>query len=89
MIRYDPEIGWNGYRVAQGKSMDDVRNVLDGNERGMGLMSDIDPEVVRLIRDLLIQTDMLGVGHQTRALEIAHRLHLAGKVIIDKGSVPE
>ena len=52
-------------------------------------MSDMDPEVVRLIRDLLIQTDTLGVGHQTRALEIAHRLHLAGKVIIDKGSVPE
>jgi predicted glycosyltransferase len=52
-------------------------------------MSDIDPEVVRLIRDLLIQTDRLGVGHRTRALEIAHQLDLAGKVIIDKRSVPE
>ena len=52
-------------------------------------MSDIDPEVVRLIRDLLIQTDRLGVGHQTRALEIAHQLDLAGKVLIDKGSVPD
>ena len=52
-------------------------------------MSDIDPEVVRLIRELLILTDTLGVGHQTRALAIAHRLDLAGKVIIDKGSVPE
>ena len=36
MIRYDPEVSWNGYRVAQGKSMDDVRNVLDGNDRGIG-----------------------------------------------------
>ena len=52
-------------------------------------MSDIDPEVVRLIRDLLIQTDRLGVGHQTRALEIARRLDSAGKVILDTGSVPE
>ena len=34
MIRYGPEVGWNGYRVAQGKTMDDVRNVLDGNDRG-------------------------------------------------------
>ena len=52
-------------------------------------MSDIDPEVVRLIRDLLIHTDMLGVGHQARAQDIAHQLDTAGKVIIDKGSVPE
>ena len=52
-------------------------------------MSGIDPEVVRLIRELLILTDMLGVGHQTRAQNIAHRLNLAGKVIIDKGSVPD
>ncbi len=52
-------------------------------------MGDIDPEVVRLIRDLLIHTDKLGAGHQTRAQDIAHRLDLAGKVIIDKGSVPE
>ena len=52
-------------------------------------MSDIDPEVVHLIRELLIQTDKLGVGHQIRAENIAHRLDLAGKVIIDKGSVPE
>ena len=36
MIRYDPEVSWNGYRVAQGKSMDDVRNILDGNDRGIG-----------------------------------------------------
>ena len=50
---------------------------------------DVDPEVVRLLRELLIQTDTLGVGHQTRAQDIAHRLDLAGKVIIDKGSVPE
>jgi hypothetical protein len=52
-------------------------------------MSDIDPEMVRLIRDLLIHTDKLGAGHQSRAKDIAHRLDLAGKVIIDKGSVPE
>jgi hypothetical protein len=52
-------------------------------------MSDIDPEVVRLIRELLILTDMLGVGHQTRAQNIVHQLNLAGKVIIDKGSVPD
>jgi hypothetical protein len=52
-------------------------------------MSDIDPEVVRLLRDLLISTDMLGVGHHARAQDIAHQLHTAGKVIIDKGSVPE
>jgi predicted glycosyltransferase len=52
-------------------------------------MSDIDPEVIRAIRDLLIHTDMLGVGHQTRAQNIAHQLDKAGKVIIDKGSVPE
>ena len=52
-------------------------------------MSDIDPEVVRLIRELLILTDTLGVGHQTRAQSIAHQLNLAGKVIIDKGSVPD
>ena len=52
-------------------------------------MSDIDPEVVRLVRDLLIHTDMLGVGHQARAQDIAHQLDIAGKVIIDKGSVPE
>ena len=52
-------------------------------------MSDIDPEVVRLLRDLLISTDMLGVGHQARAQDIAHQLDVAGKVIIDKGSVPE
>jgi hypothetical protein len=52
-------------------------------------MSDIDPEVVRLLRELLIQTDKLGFGHQKRAQDIAHRLDLAGKVIIDKGSVPE
>jgi hypothetical protein len=52
-------------------------------------VSDIDPEVVRLTRDLLIQTDKLGAGHQTRAQNIAHRLDLAGKVILDKGSVPE
>ena len=37
MSRYDPEISWNGYRVAQGKSMDEVRNILDGNDRGIGL----------------------------------------------------
>jgi hypothetical protein len=52
-------------------------------------VSDIDPEVVRLVRDLLIHTDMLGVGHQARAQDIAHQLDIAGKVIIDKGSVPE
>ena len=52
-------------------------------------MSDVDPGMVRLIRELLILTDMLGVGHQTRAQNIAHRLDLAGKVIIDKGSVPD
>ena len=52
-------------------------------------MSDIDPEVVRLLRDLLISTDMLGVGHQARAQDIAHQLDVTGKVIIDKGSVPE
>ena len=51
-------------------------------------MSDIDPEVVRLLRDLLISTDMLGVGHQARAQDIAHQLGIAGRVIIDKGSVP-
>ena len=44
-------------------------------------MSDIDPEVVRLLRDLLISTDMLGVGHQARAQDIAHQLDVAGKVI--------
>jgi hypothetical protein len=32
---------------------------------------------------------MLGVGHQARAQDIAHQLDIAGKVIIDKGSVPE
>ena len=52
-------------------------------------MSDIDPEVVRLLRDLLIHTDRLGVGHQIRALDFARRLDSAGKVILDKGSVPE
>jgi hypothetical protein len=52
-------------------------------------VSDIDPEVVRLIRELLIQTDKLGAGHQTRAQNIAHLLNLAGKVILDKGSVPD
>ncbi len=52
-------------------------------------MSDIDPEIVRLIRDLLIQTEKLGFGHQTRAKDIARLLDLAGKVIIDKGSVPD
>jgi len=52
-------------------------------------VSDIDPEVVRLIRELLIQTDKLGFGHQKRARDIARQLDLAGKVIIDKGSVPE
>jgi hypothetical protein len=52
-------------------------------------MSDIDPEMVRLIGDLLIHTDKLGAGHQTRAKDIARQLDLAGKVIIDKGSVPE
>ncbi len=52
-------------------------------------MSDIDPEVVRLLRDLLIHTDRLGVGHHIRALEIARQLDSAGKVILDKGSVPE
>jgi hypothetical protein len=52
-------------------------------------MSDIDPEVVRLIRKLLIQTDRLGFGHQKRAEDIARLLDLAGKVIIDKGSVPD
>ena len=52
-------------------------------------MSDIDPEVVRLIRELLVLTGMLGVGHQTHAQSIAHQLDLAGKVIIDKGSVPD
>ena len=36
MIRYNPEISWNGYRVAQGQRMDDVRNILDGNDRGIG-----------------------------------------------------
>ena len=51
-------------------------------------MSDMDPEVVRLIRKLLILTDTLDVGHQTRAQSIAHHLDLAGKVLIDKGSVP-
>jgi hypothetical protein len=52
-------------------------------------MSDIDLEVVRLLRDLLIHTDKLSFGHQKRAQDIAHQLDLAGKVIIDKGSVPE
>jgi hypothetical protein len=52
-------------------------------------MSDVDPGMVRLIRELLIHTDMLGVGHQTRAQNIAHQLYSAGKVIIDKGSVPD
>ncbi len=52
-------------------------------------MSDVDPGMVRLIRELLIHTDMLGVGHHTRAQNIAYRLDLAGKVIIDKGSVPD
>jgi hypothetical protein len=52
-------------------------------------MSEIDPEVVRVIRELLIQTDKLGANHQTHAQNIAHQLDLAGKVIIDKGSVPE
>ena len=37
MIPCDPEVSWNGYRVAQGKSMDEVRNILDGNDRGIGL----------------------------------------------------
>jgi hypothetical protein len=37
MILYDPEASWNGYRVVQGKTMDDVRNVLDGNDREIGL----------------------------------------------------
>ena len=37
MIRYDPEVGRNGYRVTQIRSMDDVRNVLAGNDRGIGL----------------------------------------------------
>ncbi len=37
MIRYDPEASRNGYRAAQGRSMDDVRNVLAGNDRGIGL----------------------------------------------------
>ena len=40
-------------------------------------MNDIDPEVVRLIRDLLIHTDMLGVGHQAHAQDIAHQLDIA------------
>jgi hypothetical protein len=40
-------------------------------------------------RSGLIQTDKLGFGHQKRAQDIAHRLGLGGKVIIDKGSVPE
>ena len=35
MIRYDPEVGRNGYRVTQGRSMDDVRNILDGNQKGI------------------------------------------------------
>ena len=52
-------------------------------------MGDIDPEVVRLIRELLVQTDRLGFGHQKRAQDIARLLDLAGKVILDKGSVPE
>jgi hypothetical protein len=52
-------------------------------------MGDIDPEVVRLIRDLLIHTDKLGAGHQTRAQNIARLLDQAGKVIIHKGSVPD
>jgi hypothetical protein len=29
-IRYDPEVSRNGYRVAQARSMDDVRNISDG-----------------------------------------------------------
>jgi hypothetical protein len=52
-------------------------------------VSDIDPEAVRVIRDLLIRTDKLGAGHQTHAQNIARQLDLAGKVIINKGSVPE
>ncbi len=56
---------------------------------GDRLMSDIDPAMVRLIRDLLIQTDKVGAGHQTRAQNIARQLDLAGKVIIDRGSVPD
>ncbi len=35
MIRYDPDVGWNGYRVVLGKSVDNDRNVLDGNESGL------------------------------------------------------
>ncbi len=62
---------------------------LGQHRQGNRLMSDIDPAMVRLIRDLLIHTDKLGAGHQTRAKDIAHQLDLAGKVIIDKGSVPE
>ena len=52
-------------------------------------MSDIDPEVVQLLRELLIHTDKLGSGPQKRAQDIAKQLDLRGKVIIDKGSVPE
>ncbi len=37
MIRYDPEIGWNGYSLNQDKTTDHVRNILDGNDRGIGL----------------------------------------------------
>jgi hypothetical protein len=35
MIRYDPEVDRNGCRVTQGRSMDDVRNILDGNQKGI------------------------------------------------------
>ena len=36
MIRHDLEVRWNGYRVAQGNSMDNGRDVLNGNQRGIG-----------------------------------------------------
>jgi hypothetical protein len=89
IIRFDPEVSPNVYSVAQDKSMDDVSQHLGQCRQGDRFMSDIDPEVVRLVRNLLIHTDKLGAGHQTRAKDIAHQLDLAGKVIIDKGSVPE
>ena len=35
MTRFDPGVGRNGYRVAPTKSMDDVRNTSDGDQKGI------------------------------------------------------
>ena len=88
MIRYDPEAQLK--RLPSGPGQEHGHSQRLGWQRQRDqLMSDLDPEVVRLIRDLLIHTDRLGVGHQTRAENIAHQLNLAEKVILDKDSVPE